>query len=156
MSHEAINELAVLSVMAHGKGEQGLAIGQAVLAGAAGLDEERQIFYVDVACQSVNDAARAALEAIMKGYEYQSDFARKYFGRGREEGREEGRKEGEASGEARALLAVLEVRGIKVSKSIRQRVLACTDVAELDRWVRRATVVKKASELFEETATQAA
>lgn len=145
-------ELAVLSVMAHGKGEQGLAIGQAVLAGVAGLDEERQIFYVDLACQSVNDAARAALEAMMKGYEYQSDFAKKYFGRGREEGR----KEGEASGHARALLAVLEARGIKVSKAARQRVLACTDVAELERWVRRATVVKKTSELFEEHATKAA
>jgi hypothetical protein len=39
-----------------------------------------------------------------------------------------------------------------VSKAVRQRVVACTDVAELERCVRRATVVKKAAELFEETA----
>jgi hypothetical protein len=142
-------ELSVLSVMAHGQGEQGLAIGKAVLAGAAGLDEGRQIFYADVACQSVNDAARAALETMMKGYEFQSDFAKKYFGQGLEKGRKEGREEGVALGEARALFTVLDARGIKVSKAVRQRVTSCADVAQLQQWLRRAPAVKKATELFD-------
>jgi len=118
-------------------------------AGVGGLDEERQIFYADIACQVVNDAARAVLEETMKGYVYQSDFARKYFG----QGRKEGEAIGEARGEARALLAVLDARAIKVSKVIRRRIVACDDAAQLERWVRRATTVKKAAELFDEPAT---
>ncbi len=35
------------------------------------------------------EAIRRILEARMQGYEYQSDFARKYYGQGREEGRQE-------------------------------------------------------------------
>jgi hypothetical protein len=146
-------ELSVLSVMAHGQGEQGLAVGKAVLAAAAGLDEERQIFYADVACQSVNDAARAALETMMKGYKFQSDFAKKYFGQGREEGLaegiEKGIEKGVALGEANALFTVLDARGIKVTKAVRQRVTSCADVAQLQQWLRRAPAVKKATELFD-------
>jgi hypothetical protein len=37
---------------------------------------------------------RQILEARMQHYEYQSDFARKCYGQGREEGRQEGREDG--------------------------------------------------------------
>jgi flagellar biosynthesis/type III secretory pathway protein FliH len=33
-------------------------------------------------------------EQMIKGYQYQSDFARKYYGQGLEEGHQEGRQEG--------------------------------------------------------------
>jgi len=36
------------------------------------------------------EAIRRILEARMKGYEYQSDFARKYYGQGIDKGREDG------------------------------------------------------------------
>jgi hypothetical protein len=64
-------------------------------------------------------------------------------------GRAEGRTEGRAEGLAAAILAVLEARGIRVTKAARDRIVRCTDAAELDRWVRRAAVVQKAAELFE-------
>jgi thioredoxin-like negative regulator of GroEL len=57
-----------------------------------------------------NEAARRALEAMMKGYEYQSDFAKKYVAQGRTE---------EA---ARALLTVLRVRGIAVPDTVLERI----------------------------------
>jgi hypothetical protein len=47
----------------------------------SGLDEERSRFYLDLLLNSVNEATRRALEAMMKGYEYQSEFAKKYYGR---------------------------------------------------------------------------
>ena len=65
-------------------------------------------------------------------------------------GRTEGRTEGRAEGLAAAVLAVLEARGIRITKAARDRVARCTDAAELDRWVRRAAVVAKAAELFED------
>src|SRR5215475_13937259 len=47
-------------------------------------------FYGDIVLHSLNEAARRALEAMMKGYEYQSDFAKKYVALGRDQGRGEG------------------------------------------------------------------
>lgn len=79
-------ELAVLSALAHGSSEQGAAIAAAVLPAIRELDEDMARFYGDVVLNSLNDAARRALEAMRKGYEYQSDFARKYVAHGRQEG----------------------------------------------------------------------
>ena len=64
---------------------------------------------------------------------------------GRTEGRAEGLTQGEAVGEARAILTLLDARGIAVSEAVRARILACTDLATLDRWVRRAATARTAS-----------
>jgi hypothetical protein len=60
-----------------------------------------------------------------------------------------GEAKGEAKGRAVALLVMLDARGVRVSKAARERIERCTDVAQLDRWVRRAAIVQKAAELFE-------
>ena len=52
-----------------------------------GLEDERARFYGDLVLNFLNEAARRALEAMMKGYEYQSDFAKKYVAQGRDQGR---------------------------------------------------------------------
>jgi predicted transposase/invertase (TIGR01784 family) len=74
----------------------------------------------------------------------------------REEGRREGRAEGEAKGEAKgkaqAIVAVLEARGLSVTDAQRTRILGCTDLERLERWVRRAATVKTAAALFATTA----
>lgn len=75
-------------------------------------------------------------------YEYQSDFAKKYFAQGRQEGL--------ARGEAEALLEVLAARDLAVSSQAQERVRACTDLTQLRRWVRRAVTVARVEELFEE------
>ncbi len=67
---------------------------------------------------------------------------------GRIEGRIEGRAEGRAEGEARSLLTVLDARGIEVSSDARALIMACTDVAQLERWIRRATTAMSVDELF--------
>jgi hypothetical protein len=88
-------------------------------------------------------AARGALEELMElgTYQYQSEFARKYVAQGREEGLHEG--------ERTALLKVLEARGLVVKQRARQRILACTNSAQLDLWLRRAVSVRSTEELFE-------
>ena len=48
---------------------------------------------------------------------------------------------------------VLEARGLEVPADVRERVLASTDQAELDRWIRRAAVVSDARQLFENTSS---
>ncbi|WP_437642649.1 hypothetical protein [Sorangium sp. So ce854] len=148
----AAPEVVVLSAMAHGQGEAAEAIGAAFLAAVAGLDDERRAVYWDLVLSSLNAAARRTLEAIMKsGYEFQSEFARSYVAKGRDEGRKEGRLAGLLEAKAQDVLAVLEARGLEIPAEVRERVLASTDLAELDRWIRRAASVGDARELFATT-----
>jgi hypothetical protein len=79
-------ELATLSVMAHPELEiAGLAI-EAI----SKLPTDRRQLYLDVILSALPPAVRKILEARMQGYEYQSEFARKYYGQCREDGRQEG------------------------------------------------------------------
>ncbi|WP_441290246.1 hypothetical protein ACSRUE_06405 [Sorangium sp. KYC3313] len=145
---KAAPEVAVLSAMAHGQSEAAVAIGEAFFAAAPGLDEERRAVYGDLVLSSLNAAARRKLEAMMKsGYEFQSEFARSYVAKGRQEGR----KEGILEAKAQAVLAILEARGLEVPAEVRERVLASTDLDELDRWIRRAAVISDARELLATT-----
>jgi hypothetical protein len=60
----------------------------------------------------------------------------------------EGREEGEVAGQAKALLAVLESRGLRISKKARTHILACTDIEQIDTWLRKAASVASVDELF--------
>jgi hypothetical protein len=151
-------ELGVLSAMAHGETEQGATIASAVLPAIQGLDDDRARFYYDLVYNSLNEAARRALEATMKGYEYQSDFAKKYVAQGRAEGRTEGRTEGLTEGltkgrteeAARAVLTVLRARGFVVPDAVRERILAQKDPERLERWLEKAAVAASANEVLDE------
>jgi hypothetical protein len=108
---------------------------------------EQSIFYADVVCAALGEAARSALEALMQVppyREFQSDFVRKHAALGRAEGEAKGK----AQGKAEALLAVLEARDLAVTEEQRTRILACQDVAELEQWVRKAVAVSATDELF--------
>ena len=163
-------ELAVLSAMTHGNDEpDGLETVLATMVALARFDEERARFYLDLILARMNERVRRALEAMrMQKYEYQSEFARKYYGQGKQEGfaeglhlgKSEGKAEGEAKGkaegeakgkaegEARAILAVLEARGLKVPARVREVVQSCTDLAQLDAWVRAAVTAPSAEALL--------
>ena len=83
---------------------------------------------------SVNEAARRALEAMMKGYEYQSDFVKKYV----------------AETRAGDMLTVLRVRGIAVPDAVRERILAEKDPARLGRWMERAILAASVAEVIDD------
>jgi len=139
-------ELGMLSVMAHGESDDGAPIAGALLPAIAGLDEERSRYYLDLLLNSVSDATRRALEAMMKGYEYQSEFARKYVAQGIEQGVAQGRAE-EA---ARNVLMVLGVRGLVIPEVERERILAQKDPERLERWLAKAVVAASVAEVIDE------
>src|SRR3569833_4308859 len=64
------------------------------IAAIAGIDAERSALYLDLIRMSLSENAAQAVEATMNSlvYEFQSDFARRYFGEGKAEGRREGRR----------------------------------------------------------------
>jgi hypothetical protein len=139
-------ELAVLSALAHHASEAGPDAAFAAVTAALGLDERRRGVYFDLVWATLNEAARRAIEARMgQGeYQYQSEFARTYFA----QGEAAGQAKGEAKGEAKALLTILAARGLKLTRAQRERVLVCTDLAQLEGWVRQAVTVKTTAELF--------
>ncbi|MFD9327280.1 hypothetical protein [Streptomyces sp. NPDC060065] len=76
-----------------------------------------------------------------------------YFpGRGtvRETAYLEGKAEGQAKGEVKGILSVLEVRGIPVPDSVRERITSCTNLDRLDAWLDRSRTVAQAEDLFTE------
>jgi hypothetical protein len=131
-------EFGVLSVMAHGETEKGATIAAAVLPAIRRLDDDRARFYYDLVYNSLNETARRGLEAMMKGYEYQSDFAKKYVAQGR------------AEGTARSLLTVLQSRGIAVPDAVRERILAEKDPERLEHWLERAVVASSVAAVLDE------
>ncbi|MYW64707.1 hypothetical protein GTY65_11600 [Streptomyces sp. SID8379] len=64
---------------------------------------------------------------------------------------EEIREEGRAQGEARAVLRVLEKRGIDVTDEVRERITSCGDLDMLEAWLDRSLVAAEAADLFVES-----
>ena len=60
----------------------------------------------------------------------------------------EGEAKGEARGEARTILRVLAARGLEVPAEVREQVLSCTDVSQLDIWADKAVTAASLEEVF--------
>lgn len=104
-------ELAVLSAIAR----PSAAVVRAVLGALDVLPEDSQKLYWDFLVARSPVLARKALEARMiKGYEYQSDFARKFYSqglaRGRREARAKWRERGREEGRRRAIVDIVGAR----------------------------------------------
>jgi hypothetical protein len=83
-------ELAVLSAIEHGQSTDiplAVRIASAAIVASADIDAERSRLYLDLILISLSENAPEAIEATMNslGYEYQSDFARRYVTQGRVE-----------------------------------------------------------------------
>jgi hypothetical protein len=134
-------ELAVLSARAHGRDadiDKAVRIASAALAATRDLDDERQRLYFDLVRAALSEAVKESLEAMKPAnYEYQSDFARKYFAEGRAAGQVEGRAagqvEGRAAGQAALLLKLLRGKFGPLPESAISRVQSA-GLDELDRW----------------------
>lgn len=133
-------ELTVMSALAHGARPGRQPVLEALLAALDVVDDDHASLYADVVLALLPAAARDYLEALMTttAHEYQSDFARRYVAQGK------------AEGEAKAVLAVLDARGVEVPADVRDRITACTDLDQLDTWVRRAATADKVDDLFAE------
>ena len=75
---------------------------------------------------------------MSSGYEYQSDFAKRYVAQGR------------AEGEAKALLHILAARKLTPSEVERERIVGCTDLPTLERWIERAVTAGTVEAIFAE------
>jgi hypothetical protein len=102
------------------------------------------MIYLDLIETALGAAARKAFAMLPETYQ----FTGPSYLRGKAEGEARGEARGEAQGEAKAVLAVLEARGLVPSEQQRQRILVCTDLAQLNLWVRKAVTLVDVEELF--------
>lgn len=133
---------AMLSAIAHSEHPERDQIFHALITALDTVDLDHAARYTDLVLAVLPKAARDHLEALMSAgtYEYKSDFARRYFDQGLTEGR--------AEGEIRALLAILNARGIHVSENAHTRITGCTDLDQLDTMIRRAVTATTIQDLF--------
>jgi hypothetical protein len=108
--------------------------------------------------RSYDDALRAGLppdvaahwEAFMTTTvpQYRSAFYRGALAEGLAEGEAKGLAEGEAKGKSDSVLTVLEARGLTVTDALRETITTCTDLDQLDTWLRRAATVTTAEHIL--------
>lgn len=132
-------ELAVLSLMAHGKGDTQTAVAIALAASASldQLSEGQRMLYLAFIESALGDAARKAFEMHPQNEKLISSWQRSSFEQGR------------AAEKAADVVAFLEARGLVVSDAQRQRIVETTDLEMLSRWVRRAATITAVDALFE-------
>jgi hypothetical protein len=128
-------ELAILSMVAHVARPDWSKVADAVLTAFDTTKNEHAYSYHDIVIASLPAAARRTWEALMSTgtYRYHSEFARRHF----------------SEGEAKAVLTVLEARGIAVPEEARARITQCTDPEQCDIWVRRAVTATSVDDLFD-------
>lgn len=163
-------QLAMLSVMAHGRGEvaTAAAIGSAALRAITPFPKEQRLLYSLLIEASLSEAARKAIEMDPSPPMYFNDAQRRNYERGIAKGKAEGiakgkaegiakgkaegiakgKAEGRAEGEAAALLKILTRRGLRPTAEQRRRIIACTELAMLERWLDRSLAVGSVEELF--------
>ncbi|MFB9200985.1 hypothetical protein ACFFV7_07265 [Nonomuraea spiralis] len=154
-------ELAVMSVMIHGRDRK---VVEAFTAALAETRDEHAPKYSEYAYSMSVPEIRRILEEIMTStaWPVYSPFARQHYGRGRAEGIQEGRAEGIQEGRAEGIretwsesvLYLLVSRGIDVPEDVRARISACTDVDLVKRWALRAASVQAAQDVFDDSDEQ--
>jgi hypothetical protein len=139
-------QLAVLSAVAHGGGdvETAVSIARAAVDAVLPLPEEQRLLYSILIEQALSKAARKALDMEPQIEKFFTEAHRRSYDRGKAEGK----AEGEAKGEAKALIVILKRRGMTITDEQQRQIVACTDLATLDRWLDRAFSVTSVDELL--------
>ena len=125
-------ELAVLSAIEHSQSadfQLAARIASTAIMASAGVDAERSRMYLDLILISLLETSPEAIEATMNTfkYEYQSDFARRYFFQGKEEGKAEGKAEGKVEGRVELVLKLLVLRFGSLTDAVQTHIREAQD-----------------------------
>jgi hypothetical protein len=123
-------------------------IGLVLAHAIGGSPDDGLALYWDAFLASLGEPVRKELEMQLQQWQPRSDWGRKIYDEGKAAGRTEGELAGQVKDRAASVLALLEYRGFPVSTALREQVMACTDLALLDRWFRRAALGRSLKETF--------
>ncbi|GAA1631742.1 hypothetical protein GCM10009828_069470 [Actinoplanes couchii] len=134
-------ELAVLSAITHADDPGIDLLFKAYLAALDVLEPDRSLLYHDYVLSALSPLPRKLLEELMMTaeYQYKSDWARNLVA--------EGKAEGKVENQAESVLTVLDAKGVAVSAKARSVITNCTDLAQLNEWLRRAVTAERIEDL---------
>ncbi|TDD82164.1 hypothetical protein E1293_17080 [Actinomadura darangshiensis] len=143
-------ELAILGTLASvmPPTESSMEITHAALATIDNKNRELGKLYTGMVVSVLSDAAKKLLEDYVSAGTADFKFKHDPFIEYETRGLAKGEARGLAKGEAEAVLKVLAARGFSVADDVRERVLACEDTDQLDRWLVRAATADSSDELF--------
>jgi ParB-like chromosome segregation protein Spo0J len=131
-------ELAILSVLAHGKSSRGSEIGAAALASLTELDEPQAALYHDIIEASLSAEARKELiRMAILNYRFQGPS----FRRGKAEGKAEGKAD---------MLTSLVVRKFGAIDQLTSERIERAAAKDIERWAARLLTAASMSEVFDE------
>jgi hypothetical protein len=124
--------------MSHGHDDVDTAVSIALAASTAAqkLGKDLWLLYFGLIQTGLGEAARKKFQMLPQGQQFFDESQQRSFERGA------------ATAEAKAVLLVLERRGVAISDEQRTRVVACTELAVLEGWLDRAITAASADELF--------
>ncbi|GAA4512521.1 MULTISPECIES: hypothetical protein [Nonomuraea] len=135
--------LAAIAAITHSENPQIKAILATLTEALDHIDPEKAGRYAEYVTVALAGDAQKEMERLMatQTYLYQGEYAQSLMAKGE--------ARGEARGEAKGLLVVLEARGFRVTEDDRDRIMSCTDIKTLERWLQRAALVDSVDKLFE-------
>ncbi|HEY1823608.1 MAG TPA: hypothetical protein VGG83_27085 [Trebonia sp.] len=146
---------AVFSALTHGRSSKVSAILEALAGALKAIDRDTALTLIEITEAGLSETAgqQKWRELMTKQLiPYVSEFRRQGIEEGRAEGRAEGRVEGraqgEAAGQARAILQILDKRGVAVDDKSRERIASCADLDILGTWLDRSLAVAQVGDLF--------
>ncbi|WP_224247374.1 Rpn family recombination-promoting nuclease/putative transposase [Hyalangium gracile] len=115
------------------------------LGDAQGMEDLKAVFHylLLVGDEDARDATVDMLKSVVSA-QHTEELMSTWF----KEKFEKLEQKGRAAGRAEDVLRVLTVRGVPVDDVARQRILACTDLPTLDRWLERAVKASSVSEVL--------
>lgn len=142
-------QLAVLSAMAHGKGDTKTATAVAIAASTAvlGLPEEQRVVYLALIYSALGAAARKGFKSMHPNQRLVK-LLMETEGNFMYDAHQELRAAAAVESTAKALLTVLAARKLAVTDAQRLRITECTDADVLDRWLDRAVTVTTVDQVF--------
>jgi hypothetical protein len=145
----------VFSALTHSRSSKVDAILEALAGALKAIDRDTALTLVEITEAGLGETAgRQKWRELMTKQliPYVSEFRRQGIEEGRAEGieagRAEGRAQGEAAGQARAILQILDKRGIAVDDDSREQIVSCTDLDILGNWLDRSIAATQVSDLF--------
>lgn len=134
--------------MTHGRGPQAPAILESLAAALRTIDPDSAAVFVQFVDSCLADPqAKQMWRDLMTAIQYfwRHPLAEQV----RAEGREQGLEQGRVQDRQEMTLRILEWRGISVPDAVRERVMDCSDLAQLEIWAQRAVHTTDATELFD-------
>ncbi|MFC4015673.1 hypothetical protein ACFOY2_51275 [Nonomuraea purpurea] len=131
-------ELMALSSIVHGAGDQGIKILQVLFESQQHLAKEQQSyadFVLKLLPEYITASFKEAAVAVLDDIEV--PWVRRWI------------DHGEARGEAKALLRILDVRGLPITDEARARIQECKDEETLFSWMDKAITATSIDEVFD-------